>query len=349
MEKLGWTALLVTGATIALLAALVLPVFFQDRATPVAQTPQEIARVLPDGLENRDGKTIRVKDGAEMERVRAGEFIMGSKEGDEDEKPARSVYLDEYHVDKFEVTVAQFKEFCGETRQMMPRQPSWNRDDHPVVGVSWEDATAYAKWAGASLPTEAQWEKAARGTDGGTYPWGNEAPDAGGKYRCNYDPGDNDADGYEYTAPVASFPTGASPYGCMDMAGNVWEWCADWYAEDYYAQSRPKNPSGPATGRYRVLRGGDWGNGGGYLRSANRTGLDPDYRGFYRGYGGFRCVVAARLGCGATETGRRQSERRDCDADKVALHNAGDSRGPRQCCRLWSRCTGRWGQTPTSP
>jgi len=205
-----------------------------------------------------------------------------------DEKPVHKVYLDEYYIDKFEVTVSQFREFCRETNHKMPKQPVWNKDDHPVVNVSWQDAAAYAKWARASLPTEAQWEKAARGTDGRRYPWGNERPNEGGRYRCNYRPRHGKGDGYGYTAPVGSFPTGASPYGCMDMAGNVWEWCADWYDGDYYSKSPSRNPTGPPSGNERVLRGGSWVGHVRLVRSSLRLRHLPDNRGVSFG---FRCVL----------------------------------------------------------
>ena len=167
---------------------------------------------------------INPKDGAEMVWVPAGEFLMGSTddEGVRDERPQRKVYLDGYWMYKTEVTVAQYRKFCEATNREMPEAPEWGwKEDHPVVNVSWHDAVDYAKWAGASLPTEAQWEKAARGTDGRVFPWGNEW-DAGA---C----ANSVSWSLKGTKPVGSCPAGASPYGCVDMAGNAWEWCADWY------------------------------------------------------------------------------------------------------------------------
>lgn len=188
-------------------------------------------------------------DDAEMIYIPAGEFIRGS-EDDSDSRPVRRIHLDGYWIYKYEVTVAQYREFCRATRKEMPTAPSWGWiEDHPMVNVSWDDAMAYARWAGGSLPTEAQWEKAARGTDGRVYPWGN-AWDASKCHCSKRELGD--AGG---TAPVGSYPSGV-----MDMAGNVWEWCSDWYDRDYYSVAPSRNPENTqmSTDRYRVLRGGSW-------------------------------------------------------------------------------------------
>ena len=237
---------------------------------------------------------INPTDGAVMILIPEGEFLMGSanSEGYRNESPQRKVYLDSYYIDKFEVTNVQYREFMKETGRKSPRD--WSDYDtrwlnHPVVGVSWHDAVAYAEWAGKRLPTEAEWEKSARGTDGRKYPWGNISPDAGGRYRANYKVGKyGAANGYSNTSPVGSFPSGASPYGVMDMAGNVWEWCADWYDSGYYRKAPTKNPPGPTSGKHRVLRGGAWLNDDTFhLRCAARGWHAPKLT-FH--YVGFRCV-----------------------------------------------------------
>ena len=153
---------------------------------------------------------------------------------------------------KNDVTVAQYRKFCQAKKRKMPAAPPWGwRDDYPMVSITWEDAKAYAEWAKAVLPTEAEWEKAARGTDGRSYPWGNEWDAA----KCSNSVGENHP---QKPSPVGSYPAGASPYGCLDMAGNVWQWCADWYDVRYYTTSPSRNPSGPETGIARVLHGGAW-------------------------------------------------------------------------------------------
>ncbi len=185
---------------------------------------------------------LNLKDGSILVFVPEGKFFMGQDDPvefiDYDESPMHTVYLDGYLIGKYEVTNKQYKKFCDETGHPYPPDPGFenmpdyfmNYPNYPVVNVSWRDAAAYCKWAGLRLPTEAEWEKASRGTDGRKYPWGDSEPT--GK-ECNYADASIDCawsdrdvnDGYEYTAPVGSFPQGASPYGCMDMAGNVWERC----------------------------------------------------------------------------------------------------------------------------
>jgi formylglycine-generating enzyme required for sulfatase activity len=216
-----------------------------------------------------------------MVLVPAGEFLMGSDDGDADEKPPHRVHLDAYHVDRYEVTNALYRRLMEATGRQAPsywNDSKWNGASQPVVGVSWHDAEAYCKWAGKRLPTEAEWEKAARGTDGRKYPWG-EQWDAS---RAN-----SDASKLGKTATVGSYPSGVSPYGAHDMAGNVWEWVADWYARDYYQRSPERNPPGPDSGTSRVLRGGSWDFNPFNLRSTYRINYTPVYRSHDFG---FRCA-----------------------------------------------------------
>jgi len=216
---------------------------------------------------------INPKDGAELVSVPAGDFFMGSMV--ENESPQHQIYLDSYNIYKYEVTVSQYRTFCKDTGHALPQFPqdySWKGktgwDDpalqkHPIVNVSWFDANTYAAWAGVSLPTEAQWEIAARGTDGRNYTWGglattNDPKNGWDNTKCaNWD---NSASKRISTWPVGSFLGDTSPYGVKDMAGNVAEWCADWYDYQYYAKSPASNPKGPSFSLFdmRVIRGGDW-------------------------------------------------------------------------------------------
>ena len=232
-------------------------------------------------------------DGSEMVLVTPGRFKRGKDDGPADARPEKLVHLDEFYVDRYEATNAQFEKFVlmtsyateaetsgeslvwrlgatGEYSMRMTPNASWRfprggmgarraaaKAEHPVVHVTGRDAAIYCRWSGKSLPTEAQWEKAARGTDGRTYPWGEEAP---GTTRANYRPEQgNDADGERYTAPVGRYGAqGASPYGCQDLSGNVREFCVDFYDAAAYAAAGDENPTGPLEGALRIVRGGGW-------------------------------------------------------------------------------------------
>jgi eukaryotic-like serine/threonine-protein kinase len=236
--------------------------------------------------------TIMLPGGVSMVfvRVPAGKFWMGADNNDphanEDEKPMHEVYLDEYWIGKYPVTNRQFQLYLGGTKQeRLVDQFSPDKPDHPVVFISWDDAKGFCQWLAkitgksVSLPTEAQWEKAARGTDRRIYPWGNDSPVSSTACygRLN-----------KTTATVGSYPDGTSPYGAMDMAGNVWEWVADWYDHHYYRISPNKNPTGPNKGEHRVLRGGSWYDAIYNLRSSVR---DNNLPADDRGIDGFRCAI----------------------------------------------------------
>lgn len=228
---------------------------------------------------------INTKDHATMVWVPAGEFIMGEKEADYNkghaDNPQHKVYLDGFWIYKTVVTVAQYKSYCKKTGKKMPKKSYYERKDQTQIGnVTWLEAQAYSKWAGEDLPTEAQWEKAARGTDGRTYPWGNNWDEK--KVR----PGIKDS----IFVTVDSFPTGKSPYGCLRMVGAEWQFCTDWYDRNYYNISPYRNPTGAFNGTKRVIRGGGWPAPSYNLRCkcASRLRIPPDMP---NESVGFRCVV----------------------------------------------------------
>jgi len=219
--------------------------------------------------------------GMEFVLVPEGEFTMGNSKGEDDEKPQHKLTLTAFYIGKTEVTNLQFELFDPSHRE---KGKVFSPDDNmPVIAVNWEEAVAFCEWlsekedAQYRLPTEAEWEKAARGTDAKVYPWGNDAPDKITTLMCNFAPTPvKDTwvkDGYVFAAPVGSYPKGASPFGCLDMAGNVWEWCQDYYQANWYADpKRPKqNPGGPEKGSFRVLRGGSFSDGAKVLRTTNRV------------------------------------------------------------------------------
>jgi len=211
-----------------------------------------------------------LKDGSTLIEIPSGEFTMGADDGESVEKPVRQVTLTKYYISQYEVTVGQFKRFCEARGRPMPAQPSWSQgDNYPVVSVSWEEGLAYCDWAGLRLPTEAEWERAARGTEGHRYPWGNEW-DAS---KCN---SKAKGDGFDQATPVGNFPQGVSPCGASDMAGNVSEGCRDWFFENYYKVSMPFNPKGPLMGKERVVRGGGWDSLAKACRATNRDKIRPE-------------------------------------------------------------------------
>ena len=263
------------------------------------EIPADVRDVILQGIRVEKNKKgfweAHYQDGIVMVYIPAGQFIMGSDDYDK-EKPVHSIYLDGYWMGKTEVTVKQYLEFVDSTDS---HYPAWleignsgniktgykdlykklgealTGDNYPIVGISWNDAAAYCEWLSKKtglkfkLSTETQWEKAARGTDGRMYPWGDQEPD---EDLANF--------GFYIgkTTSVGLYSLGESPYGLLDMVGNVWEWCNDWYYSDYYNNSPDKNPPGPPTGACRVFRGGGWHNNSQSIRCATRNDSVPSFR-----------------------------------------------------------------------
>ena len=281
--------------------------------------------INPLGSGNLTSTILNDVDGGEMVCVPSGSFLMGSqadaissllefdrrvsKEFFRAEYPQHEVFLSSFYIDRYMVTNAQYQLFMQATGHPAPKYwrdapdaggkslfPVGEKNpDHPVVGVAWQDASAYCKWSGKRLPSEAEWEKAARGgLMGQIYPWPSRIKERINsqlsREKANYG-GVGGPDRWHWTAPVGSFPP--NQYGIFDMAGNGFEWCNDWYAEDYYSRSPARNPLGADTGLTRVLRGGSWNNNlyGKYqMRCAYRFHLRPKTRNMVIG---FRCVVDA--------------------------------------------------------
>ena len=304
----------------------------QDRTSAASMATESssppAANAKPEPRPMTQDREITGKDGAPMVLIPAGEFQMGSPdgEGDKDEHPRHSVALSAFYLDRYEVPNRFFQQFAQQTSYRTtaeqegkawaltaagkPEEVSgahWrkpeggetvfdsNREEHPAVSVSWEDAQAYCRWAGKRLPTEAEFEYATRAGTETKYWWGNGNP--GSRRVANI--GDESAkrqysdwtimtgydDGYVRTAPVGSFK--ANPFGLHDMTGNVWEWTADWYEEHFYAKSPQRNPTGPSSGTDKVLRGGSWYYAPGDVRSASRLRVTPTFRNASLG---FRCA-----------------------------------------------------------
>ncbi len=283
-------------------------------ATPTATATRTVTapkgRATPPAAVRNAQPWTSPADGMVLYPVPAGDFLMGTEDtfvgSQPDELPQHKVMLSAFWIDETEVTQAMYQDciaaagctpISADLQSVMANDPVL-----PMTGVTWAQASEYCAWAGRRLPTEAEWEKAARGKDGRLYPWGwVGSPKLGSSVRLNFcdascpftygDPTIDD--GFAEAAPVGQFPAGVSPYGALDMAGNVWEWVADWYQSDAYAASSPADPQGPDSGVWRVIRGGSWLEPswqGSVLadRTANRGYLAPDS---FRIDLGFRCAV----------------------------------------------------------
>jgi eukaryotic-like serine/threonine-protein kinase len=215
----------------------------------------------------------------EMVLIPAGNFQMGSPDeaGDQDEHPQHQVYLDVFYIDKYLVTFGQYDKFCEATGRAKPDDDGWGRGMRPVINVTWDDANSYARWAGKRLPTEAEYEKATRGGTITTYFFGDDESQLG------------DYAWYHENSSGMTHPVGEkkpNPFGLYDILGNTWEWCSDFYEDNYYTVSPAKNPTGPDMGTLICLRGGSWNSFAYSSRSANRNGNLPQYNNIY----GFRCA-----------------------------------------------------------
>jgi formylglycine-generating enzyme required for sulfatase activity len=245
--------------------------------------------------------TMTGKDGTPMVVFPEGEFLMGTsisnRDGGRDEYPQRTIFLDPFALDIYEVTNARYFMFIKATGHRVPENPRdakltvWKGSivpqafqDHPVMNVDWYDAAAYCAWTGKRLPTEAEWERAARGPKGRRFPWGETEPT---RVLANYLNQWRNGAGLE---PVGSHPQGASAEGVQDLQGNVWEWVADWYDPNYYANGPTRNPQGPSSGTRKVIRGSGWESEAPMLRSAHRLSSDPKNRNHSLG---FRCAMDA--------------------------------------------------------
>lgn len=260
------------------------------RITRLQQAPRDVQRREEAAEAAVEIQLLMAEDDPrqKMNYIPAGSFPMGSRDeaGPSNERPWHPVHLAAFFIDPFPVTNLHYLEFVRQSAHGPP--PHWSGDtfptgldNHPVTNVSWQDAQVYASWSGARLPTEAEWEKAARGTDALTYPWGDRFVEG---EQCN------SGNMVGTTTPVDEFPAGRSPYGVWDMAGNVYEWCSDYYDEAYYQNSPATNPQGPEDGRERVLRGGSFQQTRAALHCSHRSGTVETCG---REDIGFRCVMDA--------------------------------------------------------
>lgn len=268
----------------------------------IANTPAPAAIHTPDNQPETEATHLREIDRMPLIEIPAGDVWIGCDETNNagfpcmgDELPLHQVYLDPFFIDKFEVTNAQYAlcardGACAEPYyQHSATQTDYYTDpdyaDFPRVAVSWFEASDYCEWAGGRLPTEAEWVRAARGDDRRVFPWGDEDPDCNKANMLDENTGKVCVGD---TAPVGSYPEGASPFGVMDLAGNAWEWTADWYNWKYYSISPEINPQGPEQGGTKVVHGGGFDYGWKHLRIAYTTDHDPKEHkiGF-----GFRCVM----------------------------------------------------------
>ena len=277
--------------TVLVFAALpILAIIRGTTLTPFEDPPSNSTDATPSEPLDSSQVTREEPVREEMVSIPAGPFIRGTDHDGFDERPQRTLVLDAFAIDRYEVANFYYQQFVDATGHRKSGPPSryaknmsrMRGINQPVVYVSWEDAEAYCHWKGKRLPTEAEWEKAMRGTDGRLWPWGNEEQPNGANWA-------RVQDGYDVAAPVGAVLTDKSPYGVMDGAGNVMEWVADWYAESYFSEALEHNPQGPEFGTFRVLRGGGYSTTGADIRITSRSKMVADFRDETIG---FRCAVS---------------------------------------------------------
>jgi formylglycine-generating enzyme len=274
---------------LVVLAFAALPIMGILRGTVL--TPYEVAPPAEEAsIPEPDSTASEDPIPEEMVTIPGGPFLRGTMDGGFDEQPQRTIYLNTFSIDRYEVTNHQYQQFVLATGHRKAGPPSryaksigkMRGTNQPAVYVSWDDANEYCRWKGKRLPTEAEWEKAMRGTDGRLWPWGNQEKANGANWA-------RVQDGHEVSARVGSFQMDRSPYGVMDGAGNVMEWVADWYQETYYKESPDKDPPSPEFGTYRAMRGGGYTTTGSDVRITSRSKMVPDFRDETIG---FRCAIS---------------------------------------------------------
>ncbi len=274
-------------AVLAFAAIPIMGILRGPTLTPFEQVPSGSTEMaLPEPEAGSEEEPIQ----EDMVTIPAGAFIRGTVSGGFDEQPQRTIFLDTFSIDRYEVTNHHYQQFVLATGHRKARPPAryakgigkMRGTNQPIVYVSWDDATDYCRWKGKRLPTEAEWEKAMRGIDGRLWPWGNREQANGANWA-------RVQDGHDLSGKVGSFPVDKSPYGVRDGAGNVMEWVADWYHEQYYKESPEQNPPSPEHGIYRVLRGGSYTTTGADIRITSRSKMVPDFRDETIG---FRCAIS---------------------------------------------------------
>ncbi len=275
MDNKKQNILIISSITFVVLCAILMVVFLVLEANKL----DRVSTLVVHAKQNSEPKTV--KDYSEFQTmigdddrimvlIPPGFFQMGSDNGDPDEAPQHPVFLSGFYIDQSEVTNASYSRFLKATGYSKPFVPVFDDDPakllHPeqtAVGMTWDSAAGYCLWAGKRLPTEAEWEKAARGETRRVWPWGDTFSDQSANIKGEFD-------GYIYTAPPGQFESGRSPYGIYDMAGNGAEWVEDWYDEQAYASAPVQNPKGPEVGKHRVVRGGSWAESAVNVRTAKR-------------------------------------------------------------------------------